>query len=580
MLAALALTLFIACEEATKDDPLARIDARYAEITKNLAVADRDTTRNRTNKEARRLKVNHEQERVAFFNDPDVVTAIEAARASSDPAAVAKGEAYWRHAVYVRSWTEPEKALETELLARIEATRNQEASWTSPDGQLELSITGRWDTVSADADALGPVARQDFADAWLENRMTWLDDDLTRLLRLRNEVARREGFDNYWELSLYHRGLDPEAVEDFLDEVETLVTPLNTQAQARVSRAAKAEGLRDTFANAQLLRRRAGLELRDPEADSWFDTDLSEETVSRMLRDLGFDTAGIQVYTGPSRYTRRGAYSFAIQPPDYLAVVISVDHRQNMWNYRAMAHEVGRALWWRNLPPSLLPSPVLWEPAPAYLEGFGQFFERMLFEPGFAENYVPELPEGVRARMREARIHNTVSRLTWYLGSTRVERMLYEQPGAWAAITSKAAAMDKKIRARPWGSPVDSRGYAWSSFLESGIMLNYAGYVQNFLYEYAVEAALFDAATKAVGPPVGNNKVAEWLIGELIHQVGPETTFEERLSALSGGEPPTAALRRYLGSAGEGAGKAPAGKAGKGKAPAGKAGKGKAGKGG
>jgi len=544
-LSLLALPTFLACDLGGGDDPLAQVDREYSAIVHDLAIADRDNTRNRNNKEARREKVKKEQERVAFFNNTRVIASIEEARGSSDPAVAAKGESYWRHAVYIRSWTQDEKALETDLLAKIEDVRSREASWSGADGE-EISIKGRWNQVSEGADELSEEAREDYGAVWLENRQQWLGDDLSKLIKLRNEVAHREDFANYWEMSLYHHGLDPAQVNTFLDEVQSIVVPANAAAAEKIAAAAKANKLKDSFANSELLRREAGLILDEREAEIWFDTDNAEEVISRSLRDMGFDTSGIQVYTGPSRYTRSGAYSFAIEPPQYLAVVVSVDHRNNIWPYRALAHEMGRALWWRHLPETHHSSPMLWEPPAAYLEGFGQFFERTISEPKFASLYLRDMPEEMRDQIAKAQVQSTLNTLTWYLGSTRIERQMYENPGDWAALTQSAATLEKVIRGWRWDAPSDSEGRAYSSYLESGIMLNYPGYVQNFLYQQAVSATLFDATSKAVGEPVGNTKVAGWLTTELINKVGPTMTFEQRLGELSGGEAPTAALKRYL----------------------------------
>ena len=120
MFFALALTILTGCEPIDDSgNPLESVDARYTEILREVAIADRDTTRNHTNKEARRQKIAAEQKRVAFFNAPGVIKDIEAARTSSDPGLAAKGEAYWRSAVFIRSWTEAEKGLETDLLAHF-----------------------------------------------------------------------------------------------------------------------------------------------------------------------------------------------------------------------------------------------------------------------------------------------------------------------------------------------------------------------------------------------------------------------------------------------------------------------------
>ena len=541
------LTLLAACDLGTSGmkDPLARVDARYAEIVKDLGVADRDTTRNRTNKIARELKVEAEQAQSAFFADPAITSAIQAAIGDQNATTAFKGDAYQRRAVISRSWAEQETELETELLSEIESTRGEEASWSNEAGE-EIDIVGRWPSVSQSADELTTADRQDLMESWVEHRLAWLDDDLTRLVELRNAVAKREGFDTYWELALYHRGLDPEQVLGFVSEIEELVRPLNARGQTRIDAKAESLSIQDAFANHWLLRRAAGLEFETEEAESWFDADLAEGRVAKALGDLGFEVGGIQIYIGPSRYTRSGAYSFAIKPRDHLAVVVSNDRRWSMWPYLALTHEIGRALWWRNLPDSHLASPVLWEPPSPWFEGFGALFERMVYEPEYAERYIPELPEEQRTELAMSRVYDTIETLTWYAGSTRIEKMLYERPGDWKAISAEAAKLDAELRGWSFEHPKDSKGTTWSSFLESGIMLNYPGYVQNFLYEQAVQATLYDALQQAVGSPVANPSVAPWLIENLVHQVGPTKSFDAALQELTAGAPRTAALKSYL----------------------------------
>ena len=62
---------------ASDSDPFAAIDGRYADILVRLGSAERDTTRNVRNKEARDRLSAAEQERVAFFHSADVQKVIE-----------------------------------------------------------------------------------------------------------------------------------------------------------------------------------------------------------------------------------------------------------------------------------------------------------------------------------------------------------------------------------------------------------------------------------------------------------------------------------------------------------------------
>lgn len=541
---ALLLALLTACTPAT--DSVASLDVRYAEIRRDLAVADADTTRNVRNKEARARQVKAEQEQVAFFADPAVRQTIDEARSSSDPKIHWEGERYWREAILHRSWTEDEKARENELLAKIEEQRTRPSTWTSPDGETEISLNGRWPNVSRDADKLPPDQRRALAESWADQQVSWMGEDFTALLRLRNEVARREGFNTYWELALAHSGLTPTEVKSLLDELEALVVPLNQANAAKLVDAATAEKLNFDFSNEPMLRRKAGLALEQADADAWFDTDLVEERLSTAFGDLGLPIDGLRISIGPSRYTRPGAYSYVIRPPDSADIVISNDERFALWPYRALLHEVGMATWWRNLSPEQVAMPIAWEPADPWFEGYGQLYERMLFEPSFLERYVPELPAELRPKIAAFRVSSTVETLTWYLGAARMEQALYERPEQVREVAAEAAALEQRLRAWPFQAPEGDSGVSATSLLQSGLMLNYPGYVQNFLYGAVVESNLWEAAKQAVGDPIANPKLGPWVVDQLIHTVGPEQEFSARLETLSGGRGRTDALAGYL----------------------------------
>lgn len=541
---ALLLALLTAC---TPDvDPVASLDARYAEIRRDLGVADVDTTRNVRNREARARKVKAEQARVAFFADPDVRMSIDEARKSADPKTRWAGDHYWREAILHRSWTEEEKARETELLARIEEQRTRPASWTSADGATEIALNGRWPNVSREADKLSAEQRRALADTWADQQVSWMGEDFTALLRLRNEVARREGFNTYWELALAHDGLDPVSVKALLDELEALLVPINEANVSKLVEAARAEQVEFEFANEPMLRRKAGLALEQADADAWFDTDLVEERLATAFADLGLPIDGLRISIGPSRYTRPGAYSFIIRPPDSADVIISNDERFALWPYRALLHEVGMATWWRNLNAEQIASPIAWEPADPWFEGYGQLYERMLFEPAFLERYVPELPAELRPKIEAFRVSSTVETLTWYLGAARMEQALYERPQQVREVAAEAAALEARLRAWPFSAPEGSSGVSSTALLQSGLMLNYPGYVQNFLYGAVVEANLWEAAKQAVGDPVANPKLGPWVVDQLVHTVGPGQEFPARLETLSGGRGRTDALAAYL----------------------------------
>ena len=540
--AVLVTLLSLGCEDA--DKPLAATDDRYVEILVDLGIANRDTARNVRSAEARQRKAEAEERQVAFFHDPEVQARIEAVRAKPPtPMEAAKVEGYWRHMITARPWTEAEKAEEVRLLGRLEEQASVTATWRSPDGSLEVDLGEAWTEVSRAADKLPQDARDALLEAYVEQRMQVVGADLQALVKLRNEVARREGFANWWELGLASQGLTPAEVDELLASLEPIVRPHHAEIAARLQAAASARGLPLTFANLPMLRRAAGLELGQEEADTWFDADLAEDRVLTAFRDMGIDTWGWQVYTEPRRYARPGVYGFPIRPPDHLAIVLSQDRRWSTWQYEALAHEGGHAAWWRMLSTIQASSPTLWSPPDPWFEGFAQFFERLVFEPAFTSAYLPELPAELRDRLAAWRASRAAASLSDAIVQTRVERRLYEAPDDLAALTAYAASTRAELTLEP-AAPLTSAGLAYDPALLSSILWAYPAYSQNFMVAAHTQAWLYEAVAEQVGDPVGNPKVGPLLM-ERIVRASPDLAFPDRIAALTK-QDRHAALSRYL----------------------------------
>lgn len=527
-------TLFIlACSPAPS--PLAALDSRYRDIMVELGVADRDTARNVLNQEARARKSRAEEDRVAFFRDPEVQDAIDGARAGQgDPLEHARADAYWRQMIVARKWTAQEKAEESRLLGKLEELGTVEATWRSPDGAIVVNLEDTYPEASRPLDALPQVLRDELATAYIAQASHGLSESLVDLIHLRNEVARREGFDNYWQLSLASQGLTPKDVDDIIRDLTAVVTPLNQEVLARIQAASTATGQPLTWANLPMLRRAAGLEIGRDQADAYFDTDRAEERVTSFFSDMGINVTGLQVYSGPSRYVRPGVYGFPIEPPDSVAIVMSQDRRWSVWQYEALAHETGHAVWWRSLGPDALSSPVMWEPPAPWFEGFATFFERQVYSPAFTERYVPELPAAERQALADWRASRMAGWITDSIVETLVERRLYEDPTNLAAVARAGAEIRARLTGLPTSPEVEGSG-PYEPALLSSILWNYPAYAQNYLFAYMTEAWMDAAVRDAVGDPIGNPKVGPLLVEKLIQAPGAEP-FPDRLAALEPGD--------------------------------------------
>jgi hypothetical protein len=406
-----------------------------------------------------------------------------------------------------------------------------------------VDLSQGWTDASRAADALTPDLRAELAQAWVNQRALTIGDDLQDLVRLRNEVARREGFNNYWELSLAGQGLTPDDVDAIIAELTAVVVPVNQANLAKLEEVTKRSSTPLSWENLPLLRRTAGMEAGRDDADGFFDADKAEERILTALQDMGIPSGGWQVYSGPSRYVRSGVYGFPIHPPEEVAITVSQDRRWSMWQYEALAHEGGHAVWWQLIGDEVRQSPVLWEPTSPWFEGFASFFERLAYEPSFAARYVPDLPAAEREALRSWRAAHMAGWITDSIVDTVAERRLYEDPTNLAAVARVAADTRAKLTGLP-AQPQPEGGGVYDSSLTSSILWNYPAYAQNYLFAYMTEAWLYEAVFDAVGDPVGNPKVGPLLVDRLVRAPATQT-FPERLTAMHPGDR-TAPLEKYL----------------------------------
>ena len=523
------------------EDPMSKVDERYTRIMTNLAKADRDAARNIRNREARKRKVAAENARSSFFSSGLFKAAMEEAKDSDDPAVKAKVDGYRRHQLIAGSWTEEEKKEEARLLSQLDELNGVEATWVSPDGKTSVALNGGWRQASKEADGLSEVDRDALVASFIEHRMRVVGPELQALVKLRNAVAKRAGFDNYWALGLASQGLNADDVNTIIAELTPIVAPISKATEAQLAAQAEAEGVENTFANRMMLRRKLNLEKGRDEAESFFDADLAEERVKTAFNDMGIHTDGWQVYTGPSRYTRSGVYGFPVAPPAGVAIVMSNDRRWTMWQYEAIAHEGGHAVWWQAIDEATAKSPPMWEPTPPWFEGFAGFFERLAYEPGFHARYIPELPKPLREELSAWRARSVANSIASSIVQTKVEQRLYEDPNNLDAICRFAAAERHALTGSP-PPPQTEDGRVYDSALLSAILWTYPAYSQNYLFSAMTEAWMWDAITASLGNPIGNSKVGALLKTEIIQA---EADLPSSLKAMKPGAR-TAALKTYL----------------------------------
>lgn len=539
------LAFLAGCSTQDPSDPLSRFDKEYTEIRVRVGAAERDVARNVRNKEARSRLVSAEQDRVGFFRDARFVEALAEARGMAPGSlARAKADAYHLEALRYGSWTEEEKAEESRLLGLLEETASESASWSTPDGSVVIDLNQGWDAASKYADDLSEELRAELYTEYTAFHMEPVDGDLQALVHQRNAVAARAGYSNYWELSLATYGLTPQNVEQIIEELQPIVTPAAQARQAVLQASASELGVALNHANLPLLQRHAGYAYVSEEADDYFDTDLAEERITTAFQAMGLPAGGWQVYTEPRRHARSGVYGFPIRPPNNVAIVISQDRRWSVWQYEALAHEGGHAVWWQSLTEETVKSPPLWSPAEPWFEGFAHLFERIVYDPAFMARYIDELPEEQRERLSEDRARRVAEWIIDGIVDTQVERRLYEDPSDLVAVSQYAAQLRAELTGIPF-DPNDDRGLRYDGALISSLGWNYPGYSPNFLYAYSTESWLYTALQQRAGGLVDNPQVGQ-LLTEHIIQAAPHLSFTSRMANLQPGVERADALREYI----------------------------------
>lgn len=535
--------VFAGCNGTDSADPLARFDREYTEIRVRLGAAERDVARNVRNKEARSRLVSAEKARVAFFRDDRFQQALTEARGlPQDTFARAKADAYHLEALRYGSWTEEEKAEEARLLGKLEERASESASWSTPDGAVVIELNQGWDDVSEAADDLSTDLREELFAEYTAFQMEPVGGDLQALVHQRNAVAARAGYKNYWELSVASYGLTPGEVDKIIAELKPIVAPAAAATQEALRGAADRAGVPVTQANAPKLRRLAGL--TSTEADDYFDTDLAEERITTAFQAMDLPASGWQVYTEPRRHARPGVYGFPIRPPSNVAIVISQDRRWSTWQYEALAHEGGHAIWWQSLSDEAIKSPPLWSPAEPWFEGFAHFFERIVYDPAFTARYIEDFPADQREALAEDRARRVAGWIVDGIVDTQVERRLYEDPSNLTTVTQYAADLRAELTGIP-ALPPDERGLAYDTALISGLGWNYPGYAPNFLYAYSTESWLYEALSQRLGGLVDNPQVGQ-LLKEHIIQAEPQVSFPDRIAKLQPSVSRADALKAYL----------------------------------
>ena len=246
-----------------------------------------------------------------------------------------------------------------------------------------------------------------------------LSDAMGRLMRLRNQLARREGFNNYYALSMKSQGLD---VDEHLGLVRQLEeASLSRYRQTRDSLTAQMGGAEPTVWDvSKLIVYHGG-------GGVWsaFPWDSSLVLVKQSLRAIGFDLDRLPVYIHEAKTGSETALAHCIpvKPPNDVRIWIYPETA--MYASHDFLHQIGRALHSTHVAQDRSVFNTFLHPI--WRESMAQIFAYMLDEPAWLEKYARASSASIERHRREQE-GTEVARLRWTLMHLMFEYKAYTNP--------------------------------------------------------------------------------------------------------------------------------------------------------
>jgi len=243
-----------------------------------------------------------------------------------------------------------------------------------------------------------------------------LSDAMGRLIRLRNQLARRERFNNYYALSMNSQGLDVDGHLRLLNRLEEASRPHYRQFldSLAAQRGVTALSIQDV----SLLIAGQG------SSGAWsnFPADSEYVLVKESLAAIGFDLERLPIYFADTEAGDSTSLiqCIAVRPPSDVRVYGYRPGRPHEY-----LHQVGRALHWTHVGDDRpLFNSVL---SPIWSEGVSRVFAYLADEPVWLEEYAHASALSIERHRRE-RAGVETARLRWTLMHLMFEYEAYTNP--------------------------------------------------------------------------------------------------------------------------------------------------------
>jgi peptidyl-dipeptidase A len=452
-------------------------------------------------------------------------------------------------AAYLRFWADPEryatakafydeKAIKDPLEARqiqliyLNAAKAQQDEETiDKTTKLEKEIRQAYtnfraqidDETLSNNDLAKILAKSDDSQkvekAWKAYKQIGLEvaDTIRELAQIRNQVAQKQGYRDYFQKSLVLNEIDETQLIGLFSELEKVTSKPYEQLKAEIDQIrAKQFGIEED----ELCPWHYGdpffqtpPEIYELDMDDYF-----AEKNPTVLATITYDGIGIDVRDILERsdlYPRQGkdqhAFSLDLDREGDIRTLNNLEPNLH-WN-TTLLHELGHAIYNKYINPDLpwllrMPSHSLTTEAVAILMGSltsdMEWLSQILVVPEMEANQIAQI---AAAQERAGRLIFT----RWCLVMTNFERAFYANPeqdlnSLWWNLVKRFQFLQ-----RPQGHMTPD----WASKYHIAL---FPVYYQNYELGYLVTAQLRNSLQQNIGGLIGRKQAGEWLVERVLHQ--------------------------------------------------------------
>ncbi len=249
-------------------------------------------------------------------------------------------------------------------------------------------------------------------------------DGLQRLIRLRNQQAGREGYNNYLAVTFKVNAIDSREYLDLLRQLDSLSRERYRTILESVRRdlnLSQVEIWDIPFGYAEVNR----------EIDRYFPVDSQLAYIKRSLMSMGYDLDKLPIYLDLESRPEKSqfAYSFAVKPPHDIRIMANLS--DGLYSTRVLMHEIGRGLHSSHVSESSAPFVRMLDGS--WSEGVAQTFAALCEDSTWLDRYAHLPPELISRYLKARREQEIISlRLT-------LTRLMFE----YQAYTNSNADLNK-----------------------------------------------------------------------------------------------------------------------------------------